>query len=158
MKSHSYAKGTVVSIGRTREEIEHTLERFGATHQLWMRDDEQNAGTLAFRRERTNYRFLVHLPSLEQFSTTPTSKQTRAQTTMEQMQQAENRRLFRSLANYIKAMLDAIDSGIITAEEALLPYQILPGGQTIFERAQLQLRSGDNIDLLPALGAGRTDP
>ncbi|MDP2952267.1 MAG: hypothetical protein Q8O76_02985 [Chloroflexota bacterium] len=40
-----YAEGTEVPIGRSRDEIERTLARFGASAQAWMRDDEKGVVT-----------------------------------------------------------------------------------------------------------------
>ncbi|MDP3062929.1 MAG: hypothetical protein Q8O40_06940, partial [Chloroflexota bacterium] len=66
---------------------------------------------------------------------------------------AEVRRRFRSLANYVKAVLDATESGIIRAEEALLPYLLLPEGDTVYQRASRQLERGVEVSLARALTA-----
>ncbi|MDP2950662.1 MAG: hypothetical protein Q8P22_14155, partial [Chloroflexota bacterium] len=66
---------------------------------------------------------------------------------------AEVRRRFRSLANYVKAVLDASESGIIRAEEALLPYLLLPEGDTVYQRASRQLERGVAVSLAQALMA-----
>lgn len=148
-----YAKGTEVSVGRTRDEIERILERFGASRQAWMRDDEKGVTTIAFIRERKTYKFSIKIPSLSEFMETPSRRFERSEADAKRVQDAEMRRRFRSLANYIKALLDAIDTGIIQLEEALLPYLVLSQGRTFYEEAQVALKAGGDINL-PRLGPG----
>ena len=149
-----YAQGTEVPIGRSRDEIERTLERFGATSQLWGRDDQVGRVTVAFKREGRAYKFTVDSPRIEDFQRTPTGRD-RAQSYAAQARDAEARRRFRSLANYLKAVLDAIDTGIIIAEEALLPYLLLPSGETVFQQSERQLQGGMNVDLARSLQEGQ---
>lgn len=146
-----YAEGTQVPVSRSREEIERTLERFGATAQMWMRDDEVGAVTVAFKRDGKMYKFSLRLPPLSAFKETPSHKWIRTAAAAKAAQDTETRRCFRSLANYLKAMLDAIDTGIIVAEEALLPYLMLPGGHTVYEQAQRQLRDIGDVNFALAL-------
>ena len=154
MTNRRYAQGTEVPIGRSRDEIERTLERFDATGQIWARDDERQVVTVAFKRGRHGYKFTVALPPLADFMSTPSGKWERTQPQAQKARDGEIRRLFRSLANYIKAMLDATDSGIIDAEEALLPFLMLPTGETVYQRAQVQLANSDEVDLSRALKSG----
>ena len=150
-----YAQGTQVDTGRSRLEIEHTLERFGATGQAWMRDDEQHRVVVAFKRSGRTYRFTLNIPGVEEFRETPKGVYTRTDKVMHEAHDAEIRRRFRSLANYIKAMLDAIDTGIIEADAVLLPFLLLPSGATVYEEAQEQLRVLGTVDLSRALTAGQ---
>lgn len=140
-----YAEGTTVSVGRSRDELERTLERFGANGQSWMRDDEKGITTMAFRRRGKTYMFTIAVPPLADFVKTPSKRYSRSQEDAKVHQDAELRRRFRSLANYIKALLDATDTGIIKAEEALLPYLVLPGGKTFYE----EVVAGRQISLPP---------
>jgi hypothetical protein len=153
MTSTRYAQNTEVPIGRSRDEIERTLERFGASGQIWARDDEKHVVTVAFRRQGKVYRFTISLPSTPAFATTPTGRQ-RGRAQAETEKDKETRRRFRSLANYVKALLDAIDTGIVTAEEALLPYMMLPSGDTVYTTIQAQLTRGHAVDLSRALSPG----
>ena len=63
----AYAQGTEVSVGRSRDEIERTLTRFGADGQLWARDDAKGIVVIGFRRQGRTYRFSVRLPKLDDF-------------------------------------------------------------------------------------------
>ncbi|MDP2949917.1 MAG: hypothetical protein Q8P22_10315 [Chloroflexota bacterium] len=148
-----YAEGTEVPIGRSRDEIERTLARFGASAQAWMRDDEKGVVTVAFKRGGHAYRFIVPSPPLSAFKETPTGRWTRTEPQAAAARDAEVRRRFRSLANYVKAVLDATESGIIKAEEALLPYLLLPEGDTVYQRASRQLERGVDVSLARALTA-----
>ena len=149
--NRKYAEGTEVPIGRSRDEIERTLERFGATGQIWARDDEIGQVIIAFKRKARGYKFIIKLPPLSDFRFTPKMTYERTPKQMADMRDAETRRRFRSLANYIKALMDAIDTGIIKAEEALLPYQMLPSGETVYQRVQEQIDRGLEVNLAHAL-------
>ncbi len=142
----TYARGTNVSINRSRDELERTLERFGATGMLWLRDDEARRMIVGFKRDRRAYRFTIVMLTWEDCEKTPTGiLRTRAVAVKTADQ--ETRRRFRSLANFVKAVMDAEDSGIINAEEALLPYLVLSSGQTLADEVELQL-SGKTGGLL----------
>ena len=115
MVKSSYAEGTQVSITRSREELERTLERFGAGQQMWMRDDEKAQVVLAFKRKGKTYRFHMKLTAPEQFRLYTKrlkygSSQTyeRSESTTQALADAENRRRFRSLANFVKALMDEL--------------------------------------------------
>jgi len=146
-----YAEGTEVPIGRSRDEIERTLTRFGATAQAWMRDDDRGIVTVAFKRGGQAYRFTVATPPLTDFELTPSHKWSRTPEQAKVAQDAEVRRRFRSLANYVKAVLDAVETGIIRADEALLPYMMLSEGETVYQRAARQIAAGHEVDLAKAL-------
>lgn len=154
-KRNRYAENTTVPISRSRDELERTLERFGATAQMWMRDDEARAVVLAFKRNGAGYKFRIALTSPDNEQRTPTG-QLRATSTARAVADQENRRRFRSLANYVKALMDAADTGIISAEEALLPFQMLPSGETVYEVTR-RIPELDNINLAKALGAGASE-
>lgn len=148
-----YAANTTVSIGRTRDEIERTLERFGADQFIWGRDDRQGSVTVAFSKGQRSYRFTIYQPDAAEFKKTPTGR-VRYSGTVGDLVDKEQRRRFRSLANFIKATLDAVESGIITADEALLPWAMLPGGRTVSEVALSQLSENGHVDLRLALPKG----
>ncbi|MBI4145042.1 hypothetical protein HY493_02445 [Candidatus Woesearchaeota archaeon] len=120
-----------------------------------MRDDERGIVTVGFKRGGIVYRFTIAQPPLSDFATTSSGRWRRTPEQQKDEQEAEVKRRFRSLANYVKALMDAVDTGIIKAEEALLPYRLLPSGETVFERAAWQLQAGQEMDLVKALPSGR---
>jgi len=161
MTQRAYAENTTVPISRSREELERTLERFGATAQAWMRDDETQLVTLAFKRSGRGYRFVVRLPQWqdEHYLYTPTH-QRRTELKAREAADQEARRRFRSLANFVKALMDAADTGIISAEDALLPYLLLPNGETVADsvgRWLPSLEAGETFNIGRALTAGREE-
>lgn len=155
MNQRKYAQGTTVSIGRTRDEIERTLNRFGSDQFAWGRDDSRGATIVQFRREGRAYRFTIFAPDPEAFRFTPTKKE-RTENQVSDLVDKEYRRLFRSLSNYIKAVLDAVDSGLMEADEALLPFAMLPDGFTVAERVIPQLIEHGAIDLNRSLPSPNT--
>lgn len=70
----------------------------------------------------------------------------------------EQRRLYRALYWYVKALLEAWDSGVKTFAEIFLPHLVLPGGRTVTQdllpKYALAVESGqmDDIKLLPGAG------
>lgn len=157
MASRKYAEGTEVPISRSREELERVLERFGATAQAWLRDDELHQIKLAFKRQGKSYRFTVKLVGRKDCRDTPTGRWERTDKQAQDAADQENRRRFRSLTNYVKALMDAADTGIISSEEALLPFLLLPSGSTVAEAIAPQiesaLRSG-RVNIAGALKEG----
>ena len=147
-----YAEHTTVTVAKSRDEIEHTLVRFKANAVAWIRDDEKRIVQIHFRRTERAYRFTVKLANPADFkhdkrryiySNAPESIQA-------ERAEQENMRLFRSLANYVKAILDAVDSGILTFEEAMMPHMMLPSGQTVAETVTGQmpaLMEGKRLEL-----------
>jgi len=158
--SNKYAAGTTVSISKSREEIEETLRRFGAAKQVWARDDEQGLVTAAFNRGDRTYRISFRLPPLSRFESYRRKGSyydtQRSESAAKTAQEQENRRLFRSFGNYLKAMLAAIDDGIIQADEALLPYMMLASGHTVAEEMEANIeRVLAGAPPLPMLGGGQ---
>jgi hypothetical protein len=156
---NAYAANTSVDTGRSKAEIERTLERFGATQSLFGRDDETGVHLVSFKRGQRGYRFYLPMPRIEDFLLTPSGKWERTEKQQREAWEQEHRRRWRSLANYIKAMLDAIDSGIIDFDTAMLPHLMLPGGRTMAETMRPQidraLETGETPVLMLALPEGR---
>lgn len=134
-----YAEGTTVSVRKSREEIAHILERFGATNRQWTLNDDGDALTISFDYHGHNYRFTVRRPTPIEFLFTPKGQQ-RAEDQIKRERDAETKRRFRSLANFIKALIDATNTGIVQAEEALMPFKVLPSGETAYQKLQGRIR------------------
>lgn len=54
--------------------------------------------------------------------------------------QKERRRLFRVLVHYLKNLFEAVDGGLLSLEQALLPYLETGNGQTVAEVVMPRLR------------------
>ena len=66
----AYAKGTTVSIARSKEEIERVLARYGADSFGYA--TEGNRALVTFSMESRRIRMFLRLPEFEDFELTPT--------------------------------------------------------------------------------------
>lgn len=147
-----YAEGTTVPAEQSQMEIEKLLRRYGAT--TFGRGWRGNNALLGFEIKDRKLRVVLPLPTEEEFRyDTLRRKRTNQQT--EEAYAHETRRRWRSLLLVLKAQLEAVTSGILTIEEALMPWVVLPTGQTMAEWAAPQMarlyERGQIPDLLPGL-------
>ena len=155
----TYARNTTVSAMRTRNEIEETLERYGADGFAYA--TQGNLATVIFAMENRRIRFVLELPDPGDFRHTnhspPRERSDRAQ--REAHDQACRQR-WRALLLVIKAKLEAVTAGISTIETEFLANIVLPDNTTAGEWMLPQIdrayRTGDMPPLLPA--AGNSDP
>ena len=149
-----YAEGTSVPVDRTMAEIRRTLTRFKAEEFVY--GERPDTIMVGFVIKGVQMRLQVPLPDPDDigFTLTPTGKQRVAEAATK-AHEDEVKRRWRSLANFIKATLDAVESGIITLEEGFLAHMVLPNGRTVGQEAipelQHMLASGK---LPPALISG----
>lgn len=149
-----YATRTDVSEGRSKEELERILERFGAEEFVY----GKAAGRImvGFEYARRYYRIQVAMPSLDDCRTSPAGR-VRTERSAEKSWYQERRRRWRVLCAYIKALVVGVEEGVLTWEEALLPYALLESGKTVAEhmvpRMQQAIDEGRlSVALLPGLG------
>lgn len=153
----TYADRTNVTPDRSRTEIEHTLQRYGATGFLYGWKNSQ--AVLGFEMNGRQLRFTMALPDREaaSFQKTPTGKTRTENAAREAYEQAVRQR-WRALALVIKAKLEAVESGIATFEEEFLSNILLPSGQTVGQWMIPQVDqayvTGHMPALLPMLTAG----
>lgn len=157
--SGKYAAGTDVPADRSRSEIEKTLVRYGATKFAY--GWEGDAAMIGFVANGRHIRFLLPLPdkSSREFTHTPERGTLRSQgQALVAWEQACKQR-WRALALYVKATLEAVESGIVTFEEAFEAHTLLPNGQTVASFMQPQIReaylSGRMPAMLPMLSGGK---
>lgn len=151
-----YAATTNVSVAKSRDEIERTLARFGATSFAygWQGD----RAVIQFTAEDRQIRFELPLPARgdRQFTHTPTGKP-RHPLDVEKHWEQGCRQRWRALLLVIKAKLEAIESGITSFEDEFLAWTALPGGSTVRDHVHPMIdeayRLGDVAPLL-ALGPG----
>jgi len=155
----TYARNTTVSAIRTRNEIEETLERYGADGFAYA--TQGNLATVIFAMANRRIRFVLELPDPGDFRHTnhspPRERSDRAQ--REAHDQACRQR-WRALLLVIKAKLEAVTAGISTVETEFLANIVLPDNTTAGEWMLPQIdrayRTGAMPPLLPA--AGNPDP
>lgn len=127
-----YAKNTEVSVEKSRAEIERLVMRYGATGFIsgWL----ANRSTVAFEMKDRRLRFVLPLPSKDenQFLYARGWKRRSESAALEKWEQA-CRQKWRALLLSIKAKLEAVESGIASFDQEMMPYVVLPDGQTIAE-------------------------
>ena len=133
-----YASNTKVSSEKSRNEIERTLQRYGASgFGFWIEDD---SALVQFQIEKLKIAFKLPMPDRKSEEFTMSShendwqrKPLAAETAHRRWEQACRQR-WRALALVIKAKLEAIDSGISTFEEEFMAHIMLPDGVTVGEK------------------------
>lgn len=129
-----YAENTKTPVLYTRNEIERTLERYGANQFLY--GYELGRAVVGFRMNERQVKISINLPKGDS-----------------DKDQKEVRRLWRSLVMIIKAKLEAVASGVAVFDDEFMPYIVLPSGETVgqFMRPQIVLayKDGTLPKLLP---------
>ena len=154
----TYARNTTVSAMRTRNEIEETLERYGADGFAYA--TQGSLATVIFAMENRRIRFVLELPDPKYFRHTnhspPRERSARAQ--QEAHDQASRQR-WRALLLVIKAKLEAVTAGISTIETEFLANIVLPdnttAGEWMLPQIDRDYRTGQMPPLLPAAGHTR---
>lgn len=154
--SRKFAEGTVVSVPKSKAEIEDLLTRYGADGFGYA--VEAHRAAILFSVLGRRVRFVLPIPAKDErrFTHKPKDRfgweNKRTETQQAEAWEAEHRRLWRSLALVIKAKLEAVASGIVTFENEFLAHFVLPNGQTVGENiapALLEMHeTGKNLPLL----------
>jgi hypothetical protein len=112
----SFAARTKVPIGRSRDEIERLVKRYGAKGfaSAWHEDTAR----IEFVAHDRRIRFTVKVPEKEQ----------------------AGRQKWRALLLLVKAKLEAVDSRIVTFEEAFVGETVMSDGKTVWERTREPIR------------------
>jgi hypothetical protein len=148
-----YAAGTTVPSYQRRLEIERTLERYGATAFAYGKTSQRVQ--VMFEIADRRYRMDLPMPdrNADNVLFTPAKRYQRSVEEQERVYEQMGRQRWAALSIYIKAVLEAAESGITTVEEALLSHVMLPNGSTVGEWAGKQLHevyaSGQMPELLP---------
>ena len=160
-----YAATTEVSTDRSKAEVERTLTRYGADQFAYATSPDQ--AMIGFRMAHRLYRFILPLPDRgsDDFRLTPNRRTERSESAAEAAWEQACRQRWRALALYIKAVLEARESGIISAEDGFLAQAILPDGSTVGASLEPQLEQAYANGRMPqlltgplALGDGKPRP
>lgn len=150
-----YAARTEVPESQSRNEIERTLTRFGATAFAYGWSADHARAQVAFELTGRRVRFEIPLPdrSDRQFTHDGNGRR-RTEAGIRTAYDQEIRRLWRSLLLVIKAKLEAVATGIVTAEEEFLAHVVLPDGSTVGQWVEPQLAAIYGRGEMPALLPG----
>lgn len=123
-----YAAHTAVPVDRSRAEIERTLMKYGATRFGTMM--EPTGASIYFEVNGRQIQLRVPMPPRDdkQFARARRSSW-RAVATSERDKRYEQefRRRWRVLLITVKAMLEAVDSKVLTFDQAFLAHVVVPG-------------------------------
>jgi hypothetical protein len=148
-----YASGTTVSVIRSIGELDKLLSKHGGTGFAYGRDDATATTRVMFRLADRMCRFEIVKPSWQDFSRTPTGLR-RDQAAATRLADAEEQRRWRGLVLVVKALLVAVNDGVIDLSAAFLPYTVLPSGETVSEWAAPQLDVAYATAQMPELMPG----
>jgi len=152
--SSTYAKGTEVSIDRTRGELEKILKARGASGFMFGWEEGNDFHVIAFRLADRLIRLTVPRSWPDEHRRTPGGRQTRTLAAAEKAAEGEERRRWRSLLLVIKARMVAVDDGVETLEAAFLPWVVLPNGQTVAQWIGPRLDTAYATNTMPELLPG----
>jgi hypothetical protein len=134
MKRRQFAEYTRVPVDKTRNEIESTLARYGATRFAYF--NETARAIVIFEASERRIRFDLPLPDGKT-----------------ERNERNRRQKWRALLLAIKAKLQSVESKIETFEEAFLAHVIMPDGRSVAEHAlpaiAASYKSGEMQALLP---------
>lgn len=152
-----YAVDTSVSSETSRGEIERVLSKYGAKSFMygWGEHDGNEVAVVGFVVEGRQVRFNLEMPdrNAREFWYTPSRATKRNDDAAYREWEQACRQRWRALALTIKALLEAIEVGIFTFEEAFLARIMLPDGSnvgdTVLPRVAEAYELGTMTALLP---------
>jgi len=154
--SPTYASGTDVSSDRSRNEIERTLARYGASHFGYMSAPNSAMVGFTMKVEGTprQVRFVLPMPSRSdhEFTRTPTGKVATASAADTKYEQAVRQR-WRALALVVKAKLEAVEAGISEFDQEFGMHVVLPNGRTVYEQVMPQVQNALHAGVVPPMFA-----
>jgi len=144
-----YASETMVSVERSKAEIESTLTRYGATQ--FMSGWDHNRAMIGFKIDDRNVRFVLPLPDKadDVFWFTPHRKNRRTEADAYREWEQACRQRWRALCLCIKAKLEAVDAGITTFEDEFMAHLVLPDGRSVSQWMHPQLEEMDRTGAMP---------
>lgn len=170
----SYAADTIVSVEKTRAELDTLLKKHGALQRVTAEDDVAGVALVGFTMAGRQIRLRIPLPSSEQWPSpseaswqtkkkkTPArwsywTKEQRAAWVKTQYDQACRSR-WRGVLLIVKAKLEFIEYGLSTVEREFLADIALPNGKTVGDWLKPQLADAyAGGGMPPLLGAARGD-
>lgn len=129
-----YAKGTGVSVERSKEEAKRLLMRYGATGYMVM--DGSHLASVLFNLYSRNIKINIPLPDRDskEFTHTTGRGKTRSFADAHKLWEKACRQKWRVLILLLKANLEAVEIGAVKFDEAFMPYFMLADGQTVAEK------------------------
>ncbi len=159
MTMAKFAANTEVPTSRSRDEIERTLTRYGATSFAY--GTNATSATVAFEMPTPagtrRVRFIIPLPdrNAARFVYQANGLTRRSATAAADLFDRACRQVWRALALVVKAKLEAVDAGISTFEEEFLAHIVLPDGTTVGDNISPAIAQAYAENTMPELMPGR---
>lgn len=148
-----YAASTDVSSSKSRDEIERTLQRYGADQFMYGWKDTD--AVVGFRMEGRHVRFILPLPSRDaaEFNEYVSRGYTKARApeAAAKLYEQAVRQRWRALALVIKAKLEAVETGISVFEDEFMANIVLPDGKSVSEWMRPQIAEAYRIGQMPSM-------
>lgn len=144
----AYAQDTTVPVARSRDELERTLAKYGASAFAYMTDT--NRAMIAFKAHGKAVRFHLPLPVPGDFAKNAAGARRSNLAMLSACEQASRAR-WRALNLCVKAKLEAVECGIISFEEEFLAHFVLPNGRTMGETAIPMIEEATKSGKMPQL-------
>lgn len=146
-----YAEKTMVSSERSRNEIESTLTRYGATGFAY--GWQGTVAIIGFQMLNRSIKFSLPMPDKgsKEFWTTPSGRRRNDSVAAEIAWEQATRQRWRALALAVKAKLEAVASQITTFEEEFMAHIVLPNGKTAGQYFLPQVEQGYKDKKMPPL-------
>jgi hypothetical protein len=131
----AYAQSTVVSVEKSRGEIERLLTKHKCSKFMSGLDNEAHPATEQFQAQNRIEKFEIALPDPtdRKWKKIKGSYLERSAAGVEKVIAQEERTRWRALLLVIKAKLEAIESGIASFDDEFLAHTVLPDQRTVAE-------------------------
>lgn len=156
----TFARGTEVSVERSRAEIERLITRYGATSTAFM--NAPGRALIMFEAKDRRVVFELPLPDKNEKRFTIDGRGNRRPPEKQAAAWEQGcRERWRALCLVIKAKLEAVDSGITSFEQEFYAHIMMPDGQTIYgatrDKVAEAYRINAMVPMLPDYSAGRSN-
>ena len=158
----TYAKGTGVSVERSRAELGTILARYGAKNYVVGSDDDAGVAHIGFALEGHRVRLSIPLPKFDDFAThlDRVRRRTERSTPERQRKDFEQacRERWRAAVLMTKSKLELVQLGCSTFEREFLADVVLPDGRTVHEALREPLRVAGITGQIPRYLLGPAEP
>lgn len=149
----TYAKGTSVSVERSRAELGSILARYGAKNYVVGSDDDAGLAHIGFALEGHRVRLSIPLPKFDDFAThVDRGRKIVVPSTPERQRkdfEQACRERWRAAVLMTKSKLELVQLGCSSFEREFLADVLLPDGRTVHEALREPLRSAEITGRMP---------
>lgn len=146
MSKRRYANETSVGVGSSRNDIQKVLEQFGATQLQWSDDFKNGISMIRFlwEHEGATYCARFEIAAQTDAQMREDAKDGRngnfSQSKYDTLRKRRGMVEHRELYLFIKALMVAVEAGIVKAEAVLLPFLEDKTGQTVADQVLPHLK------------------